>query len=181
LKIYTKTGDRGETGLVGGARALKDSARIQAIGAVDELNAVLGITLCQAQNTSLSPELARIQNWLFDLGAELATPGSEPGKNQTLSEQHVRQLEHSIDAQTVNLRPLRNFILPGGSPLAANLHLARCVCRRAEREMLALHREAPVREVTLAFINRLSDWIFVSARTANAECSVEDIEWRSEG
>lgn len=178
MKIYTKTGDRGDTGLVGGSRTAKDSARIEAIGSVDELNAALGVALtCKS---SLSAEIGSIQNWLFDLGAELATPANLD-KNRTLSRSEIESLERSIDQQTQLLPPLRNFILPGGSPLAASLHLARCVCRRAERTILALHRLEPQREETLIFINRLSDWLFVAARTANAQCGVQDIEWKSEG
>jgi len=181
LKIYTKTGDRGDTGLVGGSRVSKVSVRIDAIGAVDELNATMGVARGQAASSSLLSEIAQIQNWLFELGAELATPESAgAGKNQTLSFDQVENLERSIDSQTAKLPPLRNFILPGGSPLASALHLARCVCRRAERNILVLHNEDPQRQVTLTFMNRLSDWIFVAARTANLESGVQDIEWNSE-
>ncbi len=182
MKIYSKTGDRGETGLVGGSRVAKDSARINAIGAVDELNAALGLALCEAAESQLKDKILQMQSWLFDLGAELATPSSRATRqNCRLSNREVGILEISIDEQTEALPPLRNFILPGGSRLSASLHLARGVCRRAERAILELHRLEPVREETLAFMNRLSDWIFVAARTANAEIGVKDIEWNSEG
>lgn len=176
MKIYTKTGDNGQTGLVGNARIRKDSARISAIGDVDELNACVGLARTHSDRAT-DDDLAKIQNWLFDFGAELATLEGSKFVNDNITEDHVGWLERSIDEQTEKLSPLRNFVLPGGTPLAAALHHARCVCRRAERSVLALHRQEPVREVTRKFLNRLSDWLFVKARTSNAEAGVEDIEW----
>jgi len=175
LKIYTKTGDKGQTGLVGGSRVNKDTLRIQAIGDVDELNATIGLARCHGSG---GLALAKIQNWLFDLGAELATPEKSRFINSSLKEEHIQWLETSIDKQTADLPPLKNFILPGGTELASALHFARCVCRRAERSALALSREEPLREVVLVFLNRLSDWLFVSARTANRLAGVQDIEWK---
>jgi len=175
VKIYTKTGDKGQTGLVGGGRVEKDSLRIQAIGEVDELNAAIGVARCYGSG---GLALAKIQNWLFDLGAELATPEGTRFQNAALADEHVKWLEQSIDKQTSELPALKNFILPAGTELAAALHYARCVCRRAERSALALQREEPVREVVLVFLNRLSDWLFVSARTANRLAGVQDVEWK---
>ena len=178
MKIYTKTGDKGETGLVGNARVKKTSARIQAIGEVDELNAAIGLARTESQGAEIDEELARIQSSLFDLGAELA---SLPGAKITfaiLDPTAVENLERSIDEQTANLEPLKNFILPGGSKLAAQLHLARCVCRRAERSVLQLHEEEPLRSEVLVFLNRLSDWLFVSARTANHQSGIDDVAWQ---
>lgn len=200
MKIYTKAGDRGETGLFGGQRLSKSSLRICAIGDVDELNAAIGLTRAlvsgtrnpgaegagEEQGTSralaseteiLDEELAAIQGWLFELGAELGTPPNHRNSNATLSDRQIEVLEESIDRQTAALPPLKSFILPGGSLLAAHLHMARCVCRRAERQVLALASEEPVREVAIAFMNRLSDWFFTAARTANRLASVEDIKW----
>jgi len=177
LRIYTKTGDGGETGLVGGARISKDSARIAAIGAIDELNAGLGVARCEAFGSFLEEEIAKIQNWLFQLGAEVATPPGSKFKNDSISEKEVAYLEESMDSQNEQLPALKNFILPGGCELAAQLHLARCVCRRAERELLFLHRSEPIRDVSRKFLNRLSDWIFLASRTANRLAGVKDIIW----
>ncbi len=177
MKIYTRTGDAGTTGLLGGDRIRKDSPRIAAIGDVDELNAALGVAR-QHSGSEFEGDLARIQHWLFDLGSELACPEGGKFNLETIQPGHVAYLERSIDAQTEALPPLKAFILPGGSPLAAHLHLARCVCRRAERSLLELAEIEPVREPTRQFLNRLSDWLFVAARTANASSGVSDIEWQ---
>lgn len=181
MKIYTKTGDRGTTGLVGGQRVSKDSLRIHAIGEVDELNAMLGVCRTYAQNTPLDLELSNIQNWLFDLGAELATVGDARMQNERLSLQEINWLESSIDSYGEELEPLRNFILPGGSPLAAHLHLARSICRRAERTMTTLLNEEPIRSELFVLINRLSDWFFVTARIANRHSHVQDVKWNPRG
>ncbi len=178
MKIYTKTGDKGETGLVGNARVKKTSTRIQAIGEVDELNAAIGLARTESQGGELDEDLAKIQSTLFDLGAELA---SLPGSKITfaiLGSHPAENLEKSIDEQTASLEPLKNFILPGGSKLAAHLHLARCICRRAERSVLELHEEEPLRSEVLVFLNRLSDWLFVSARTANCQSGIDDVPWQ---
>lgn len=173
MKIYTKTGDGGDTGLVGGRRVGKHSQRIVAIGEVDELNACLGWAAVEG---FLEEELLRVQCWLFDIGAELA--GAAEGRFISVSKPQIEYLESSIDAQSDQLPPLREFILPGGSESSARLHLARSVCRRAERAVLALNRIEPVREDVRVFLNRLSDWLFVCARTANSSAGVEERKWK---
>lgn len=181
MKIYTKTGDKGETGLLGGDRIAKTSPRIRAIGAIDELNATLGIAHAFADESSLQGQIQRIQNWLFDLGSELACPPGGKFELISVGSKHLTELEQSMDQQTAGLPPLRNFILPGGTALAAHLHLARCVCRRVELEVLDLSEVEPVRTDLLIFLNRLSDWLFTSARTANLQANVEDVKWAKEG
>lgn len=174
MKIYTKGGDAGETGLLGGGRIAKSSARIDAIGCVDEANAALGLCRSAAGGSSLEGELESIQEWLFDVGARLANPN--PPEDGALVEP-AAWLERSIDRQEERLAPLRQFILPGGCPLAAHLHLARTLVRRAERALLVLAEESVVNADSRVFLNRLSDWAFVAARTANREAGVEDIKW----
>ena len=176
MKIYTKSGDDGSTGLFGGGRIPKADLRMDAIGDVDELNSSLGMCRLEASG-SFAEELEAIQSQLFDLGAELATPG---GKRHVvgLTADQADSLERSIDRLEEELAPLRNFILPGGSSLSAKLHHARSVCRRAERSVLKLHDREVVRSEARVFLNRLSDWLFVAARTANARAGVEDIVWK---
>lgn len=181
MKIYTKTGDEGTTGLVGGRRVSKDSARIQAIGDVDELNALVGVCRCHASGTPVDAELEYVQNCLFDLGAELATTEEAKMDNARIGQAEIGWLERSMDEKTETLEPLRNFILPAGTPLAAHLHLARSVCRRAERSVATLLRQEPVRSELFVFINRLSDWFFVTARIANRLSNVEDVKWNPRG
>jgi cob(I)alamin adenosyltransferase len=180
MKIYTKTGDSGTTGLIGGARIDKNSLRIASIGDVDELNAAIGWTRIGSSGT-LDEELELIQNSLFDLGAELASPIEHPRQYRALNQTQTTILETSIDRQTADLEPLMHFILPGGSEFAARLHLARGVCRRAERSILELNAHEPVSHEALAFMNRLSDWLFVAARTANRLADVQDVKWRRTG
>ena len=180
MKIYTKTGDSGTTGLAGGRRLEKTDSRFEAIGAVDELNAALGVCRSTEPEFALNPEIEQIQSRLFDLGAELGSPDEGRREVRTLNERHVEELESSMDRQTSKLEPLRNFILPGGTLLAAELHLARTICRRAERSVLALANVEPVRGVISMYLNRLSDWLFTAARTANHASNVEDIVWISE-
>lgn len=158
----------------------KTDARFEAIGAVDELNAALGVCRSVEPEFALSGEIERIQSRLFDLGAELGSPDEGRREVRTLSEEHVAELESSMDRQTAELEPLRNFILPGGTLLAAQLHMARTICRRAERSVLALANVEPIRGVISMYLNRLSDWLFTAARTANHESNVEDIVWISE-
>jgi len=181
MKIYTRTGDSGTTGLIGGARVEKNSARIAAIGDVDELNAAIGLARCASSAPDLDRELKSIQNWLFDLGAELASPTEHPRQHRAIGSGHVESLEQSIDRQTAQLSPLEHFILPGGSELGARLHFARCVCRRAERSILELNSREPIGDEALAFINRLSDWLFTAARTANTTAGVMDVKWERSG
>lgn len=177
-KIYTRTGDAGETGLGNGERRLKSDLRVETYGTVDELNAVIGLARLSA-DPALDAMLARIQNELFDLGAELATPltgeplGYEPLK---IIASQVDRLEREIDAMNERLEPLKSFVLPAGSAAAAHLHLARTVARRAERLMVALGRVETVEAVALAYVNRLSDHLFVASRIANDDGRA-DVLW----
>ena len=156
LKIYTKTGDAGQTGLIGGVRVSKTDLRICAIGDVDELNALLGWARVDLELPELSTVLEQVQGWLFEIGAELASPGDE--RFATLGSEASMTLENSIDKLVGELPELRNFILPGGSEFGARIHLARSVCRRAERTVLFLHNESSVRDEVRVFLNRLADW-----------------------
>jgi cob(I)alamin adenosyltransferase len=177
MKIYTRTGDAGTTGLLGGARVPKDDARIAAYGDVDELNAWLGV--CRA--AELPPEIdaivAVVQHEMFALGAELASPDSPPRGIKLIGPAEVQRLEQAIDHFEERLTPLRTFILPGGSPAGAALHAARCACRRAERQIVTLGRSAEVRPEALTYVNRLSDLLFVLARSTNAAAGVGDAPW----
>jgi cob(I)alamin adenosyltransferase len=177
-KIYTKTGDDGETGLFGGPRVRKDHPRIEAYGTVDELNAVLGIVRTQMPPPKIDVLLATIQNQLFDLGAELASP--EPAKFGIVGvgPQQIAALEGAIDRHDADLEPLRQFILPGGTPAAATLHLARTVCRRAERRLLTLAAVETDSPHTVVYLNRLSDLLFVLARWTNLQAGSPDIRWQ---
>lgn len=180
-KIYTRTGDDGSTGLVDGSRLSKDSARVSAYGDVDETNSVIGIARLQLTNIALDRILARIQNELFDLGADLATP--LPAKGDADSEYALRivawqvtQLETDLDALNADMSALSSFILPGGSAPAAYLHQARTVARRAERMMVTLADDTAVNPHALAYINRLSDFLFVAARWCNDQ-GADDVLW----
>jgi cob(I)alamin adenosyltransferase len=178
VKIYTKTGDDGTTGLFGGGRVKKASLRVEAYGTVDELNATLGMARSTGLDELTEDILAHAQVDLFTLGAELAcVPGREAKLAMPLlDESNAASLEHAIDAAEAELMPLQNFILPGGSPQAAALHLARTVCRRAERAVLALD-DAPARPALVIYLNRLSDLLFVLARRANVVTQVADVPW----
>ncbi|HEY7548745.1 MAG TPA: cob(I)yrinic acid a,c-diamide adenosyltransferase [Hyphomicrobiaceae bacterium] len=184
-KIYTRTGDAGTTALGTGVRVAKDSLRIAAYGSVDETNAALGVARVQlaAALPDLDAVLARIQNDLFDLGADLCAPEAEPKSNPKrarlrVSEAQVQRLEDEIDGMNAKLAPLRSFVLPGGTPAAAALHVARTVCRRAERAIVALAREPGehVSPPVLKYINRLSDLLFVASRTVN-DLGRADVLW----
>lgn len=179
MRIYTKTGDTGTTGLVGGQRVPKTNPRIEVIGDLDELNALVGLARTQDLGQT-QPLLEKIQNWLFDIGSEIACPPGGKLVVQSVDERHTGLLEHSIDEVWTALPQLRNFILPGGSDLAASLHLCRCASRRVERRALALHESEPVRVELLCFLNRLSDWFFTAARKANSDAGVEDVVWTKE-
>lgn len=176
MKIYTKTGDAGSTGLIGGRRVAKNSLRISAIGEIDELNALVGVSRTSIDDEKLEWMMDNVQAWLFEVGAELASPGEE--KFQTIGSEEIEDLETSIDDQTAALPELKNFILPGGTSAAAYLHLARSVCRRAERTLLDLNDEEPVRGELKVFLNRLADWLFIAARTANRVRNVDDVNWK---
>lgn len=177
-KIYTRTGDDGTTGLVDGSRGAKDGPRMIAIGDVDEANSLIGVAASHADGVLLA-RLRTIQNDLFDLGADLATPGDdfEPGEMvlRVVAAQ-VARLESEIDAMNETMTPLTSFILPGGNALAAALHVARAAARRAERSMVTAARAVSLNPVALRYINRLSDWLFVAARHANGD-GADDILW----
>jgi cob(I)alamin adenosyltransferase len=179
-RIYTKTGDEGMTGLGGGQRVPKDSRRVEAYGTVDELNSQLGLALATGLCDRLAAELALIQNELFDLGADLATPAASQARHPvpTIEARHVEKLEALIDELNVVVGPLANFLLPGGSPGAAQLHVARAVCRRAERKATGLARDEPVGPNVLPYLNRLSDALFVMARFENHQAGVVEPLWR---
>lgn len=181
-KIYTRTGDDGTTGLVDGSRLAKHAARMEAIGAVDEANSALGLAALALTDDEHAQALSRVQNDLFDLGADLATPADE-GDDFAPSEMVLRivagqvaWLEQAIDAANARLEPLTSFILPGGTEAAARLHLARAAVRRAERAMTAMAGEARTNPQALAYINRLSDYLFVLARVANDD-GRGDVKW----
>ncbi len=171
-KIYTRTGDAGTTGLVDGSRVSKSDRRIAAIGDVDEANSAIGVALVGMATGIVRDELARIQNDLFDLGADLATPGAIDGALRVVPAQ-VERLERAIDALNVDLSPLTSFILPGGTPSAAGLHLARAIVRRAERSVTAMPDAS---QVAATYINRLSDYLFVAARALNQN-GAGDVLW----
>lgn len=179
-KIYTRTGDRGETALANGTRVAKSSARVWAYGTVDETNATVGIARLHASGEA-DAALARISNDLFDVGGDLAAPESggdaaRPHPPLRVIEAQVDRLEREIDAMNTRLTPLRNFILPGGSILAAHLHLCRTVCRRAERLAVALAEAEEVNPAAVKYLNRLSDWFFVAGRIANDDGRA-DVLW----
>jgi cob(I)alamin adenosyltransferase len=178
LKIYTRTGDAGETSLFDGTRVQKSEPRVDAYGEVDELNACLGLARASGADTEVDAELVRVQRDLFALGAQLADPGEKLAARVTkavLGDEDVARLEQAIDRFEAELPPLRRFILAGGSPAGAALHVARAVCRRAERRMVAL--EPAVEGVLLRYINRLSDLLFVLARSVNHRAGAAETEW----
>lgn len=179
MKIYTRTGDLGETGLFAGPRVGKDMARVEVFGTIDELNAVLGGVRAESLPEDLDSLLARVQNELFDLGAELATPDPVAHGTRTLTSDDVQALEADIDRLEQELEPLKVFILPTGTRAGAGLHLARAVCRRAERRLVTLIRQSqePISLVLMAYLNRLGDLLFVLARVANARAGRPETTW----
>jgi cob(I)alamin adenosyltransferase len=179
-RIYTRTGDEGMTGLGGGQRVPKDSLRVDTYGTVDELNSQIGVALATGLCARLTEELGLIQNELFDLGSDLATPASSQARHPvpTVETRHIEKLEHLIDELNEVVGPLANFLLPGGSPGAAQLHLARTVCRRAERLATTLARGEAIGPTVLPYLNRLSDALFVMARYENHERGVMEPLWR---
>ena len=181
-KIYTRTGDEGETSLLGGRRVRKDNLRIEAIGSVDEVNAALGVVRVELARSDVAPEnldqeIGEIQHRLFDLGAELAVPSGSETRPGAIGEANVAQLESLIDRYEAELEPLRAFILPGGTAAASQLHVARCDCRRCERRLVQLAAVEPVRGEVLQYVNRLSDLLFVLARAVNRANRVADVIW----
>jgi cob(I)alamin adenosyltransferase len=188
-KVYTKFGDAGETMLATGDRISKDAPRIRSYGDIDELNAVLGLLRAELGRepkaagaavfvSELDAQLARIQQELFNLGAELSTPGTRDGDGKLKIEpRHVEALEKDIDGWNASLDPLRSFVLPGGGPAASVGHVARTVCRRAERELVALARLDPVRPEAVVYVNRLSDYLFVVCRTVAIRLGAGEVLW----
>lgn len=179
MKIYTKTGDAGDTGLFGGPRVSKDDARVEACGAVDELNAALGVARSLGGDAEIDRVLAAVQDQLFTVGAELATPAGAAARAAVppVEPAWTAALEEAIDRLDAELPPLRHFVLPGGVALAAQLHLARAVCRRAERRVVSLRRTQPSSPEAIAFLNRLSDFLFVAARAANHRAGAAEAVW----
>jgi cob(I)alamin adenosyltransferase len=172
-RIVTRTGDDGTTGLASGSRVAKDALRMDAIGDVDELNSTLGALLAEDIPEELHAQLTAVQHDLFDLGGELSLPG-----HAIINEAHVERLERDLEALNERLPPLAEFVLPGGTRAAAAAHVARAVCRRAERSLVTLSRDEPLSPLILQYVNRLSDLLFVAARTLNAQGSVHDVLWQ---
>ena len=180
-KVYTRTGDAGETALGAGQRVPKDAPRIEAYGTVDELNSQVGAAMAVGLEPTIHAELARIQNELFHLGSDLCVPEQDKKRKPVprIESRHVTALEKLMDRLSADLSPLENFILPGGSPGAAHLHVARVVCRRAERVLVTLARKEAVGPDTVKYLNRLSDALFVMARFENRFRGVSDVLWDS--
>jgi cob(I)alamin adenosyltransferase len=177
-RIYTRGGDLGETSLGDGSRVSKDDVRVEAYGAVDELNATIGLALAAESDGGTRSALERIQNELFDLGADLAVPLTADGERLRIDEGQVSRLEAECDAVNADLQPLKSFVLPGGTERAARLHLARVTCRRAERRAVRLAAVADVNPAALAYLNRLSDLLFILARSENSGSDRDEPLWR---
>ena len=177
MKIYTKTGDNGTTSLAAGGRVAKSHPRVEAYGTVDETNSIIGVV--RAAGPTQEDWLEKVQNDLFDLGADLSTPLESDMKNPVrIQKEAVAWLEARIDEMSAAVPPLKHFILPGGCPAAAHLHVARTVCRRAERLTVELSKQEPVNEQAAIYLNRLSDFLFVLARYENMQAGIEETEWR---
>jgi len=174
-KITTRTGDAGETGLGDGSRVPKDAARIQALGDIDELNSVIGTVLAEEVTQAVRDALLQVQHDLFDLGGETSIPG-----HTMITAQHVERLEALIETHNATIPPLKEFILPGGTRAAAAAHVARTVCRRAERSLVALGRVESVNAAARQYLNRLSDLLFILGRTLNRDAGRDDVLWRHE-
>lgn len=181
MRIYTRTGDEGETGLFGGGRVSKDDPRVSAYGDVDELNSAVGVARATAPAELFDAELEAIQRDLFSIGGHLATPDPEKVRaalaKARLAAGRAEEFERAMDVAEASLPPLRAFILPAGAPKAAALHLARTVCRRAERSVVGLARSSDVPELFLVYLNRLSDYLFTLARLANQHAGRGDVTW----
>lgn len=177
VKIYTKTGDRGTTSLFGGRRVEKNSPRIEAYGQVDELNSQIGVVLSNNPSPEILKKLVRIQGELFVLGSDLSSPLSVKVKIPRISKSHVTRLEKEIDVWKKELPPLKNFILPGGHAVGAGLHLARSICRRAERKIVVVANEEKINPNCQIYLNRLSDWLFVLARYVNKLEGIPEKIW----
>jgi cob(I)alamin adenosyltransferase len=184
MRVYTRRGDDGETDLFGGSRVSKDHLRVEAYGAVDELNASLGVCAAATRHGDLREIVQAVQGVLFDLGSYLATPDAERRQKSGVpgpQDEDVDALERHIDALQKEVEPLRRFILPGGCEAAAAFHVARTVCRRAERRVVQLQRQEPLEAVALRYLNRSSDLFFVLARVENRRAGVKDHEWNASG
>lgn len=178
MKIYTKTGDDGTTSLFSGGRVSKAHLRVEAYGTVDELNSVIGVARAFNPSTQTMEWLEQVQNQLFHLGADLATPrDAKADWVVRMDSSKIEWLENLIDQMTADLEPLKNFILPGGTPAAAQLHVARTVCRRAERLTVSLSEHDQIGEFVVKYLNRLSDWLFTLARWENHQAGVTDEKW----
>jgi cob(I)alamin adenosyltransferase len=181
MKIYTRTGDKGSTGLFGGGRVPKDDARVEAYGDVDELNAILGAARAAGPMPRVDEVLVAVQRDLFAIGALLATPDVEKMHEQLakarIDDERIAQLERAIDACDAELEPLKAFIIPGGTPKAAALHVARTVCRRAERRVVHLSHDVPIPPLAVVYLNRLSDLLFSLARVANLRAGAGEVTW----
>lgn len=175
MKLYTKTGDKGETGILGKSRVMKDDARIEAYGSIDELNAVIG--LCVNSSDNSKEDLKQIQSLLFELGSELAYEEYK----ELIHEKDIILIENMIDKSEAQLTDLTSFILPGGTDNAVIFHLARTICRRAERRLVTFSKLQKVNEMSAAFINRLSDLFFTLARLENRKAGIEDLKWHPRG
>lgn len=180
MKIYTKTGDTGETGLYAGPRVRKDDPRIEAYGEVDELNALLGLARCETLPSAVEQTLAAVQNELFAVGAELASPDPVKAGTAWIDEPHIAALEQAIDALEDQLPPLKEFILPAGNRGACSIHVARGVCRRAERRLVTLAHvpNTQISERLIRYLNRLGDYLFVAARATNVLAGEAEIPWK---
>lgn len=179
MKIYTRTGDTGSTGLFGGPRVSKDDDRIESYGTVDELNAAIGMARSHQLPSDIDEQLGQIQHELFSIGAELATPDPDAYEMRIISENHVERLEQWIDDHEQSIPALKHFILPAGHPGSSTLHLARGICRRAERRVVTLvrHHETNISEELIIYLNRLSDLLFVLTRVVNHRSEIPEVEW----
>lgn len=177
MKIYTKTGDKGETSLFGGQRVWKDDLRIETYGTVDELNSFMGLTVTETQNKELEEVLKKIQNKLFTVGADLATPDDKKIHIERVTQSFIEEAEKDIDYFSSKVPELREFILPGGTKVASLLHVCRTICRRAERNVIRLNKTVAINNNILVYLNRLSDLFFVLARFDNFVNGTPDIKW----
>lgn len=180
MKIYTKTGDKGETSLFGAGRVSKDNIRIEAYGTVDELNSFIGLAITETKSDEVKQTLIKIQNQLFNLGSDLATPDEIDSKNISIpriTQEDYKYIEQQIDFFSEKLDELKYFILPGGTKSSAILHIARTICRRAERRVVALNNTVKINSNIIIFLNRISDLLFVLARYENKISGINDIKW----
>ncbi|MDQ3393018.1 MAG: cob(I)yrinic acid a,c-diamide adenosyltransferase [Bacteroidota bacterium] len=180
MKIYTKTGDKGITSLLGGARVLKSDERINAYGTIDELNSYLGLLGDQEINSGRKAQLKEIQDRLFTIGSHLAAdPSKAHGKLPDLREEDIQMLEQEMDLMNETLPEMRSFILPGGHQSVSFCHIARCVCRRAERLVVQLHEKQPVEAIIIIYLNRLSDYLFILSRSMALALNAEEVPWKA--